>query len=124
MAHFAELDIDNTVIRVIVIDNDNILNAAGKEVEDKGIDYCKELFGEDTKWKQCSFSSSFRKNFPSSIFSYDEDRDAFLPPRPFDSYTLNEVTCQWEAPEPYPEDGNYYVWDEENLTWKYMGVNI
>lgn len=124
MAHFAELDSDANVLRVVVIPNKVCQNTDGVESESMGVSYCQSLFGEDTYWKQCSYNDNIRKNYPSINFKYDELRDAFIPPMPFESWSINEDTCQWEAPIAYPEDGNYYVWNEENLNWEYKGVIV
>ena len=92
MAHFAQLE-NNTVTRVIVIDNHNILNADGIESETIGQAYCQQ-FGEGT-YLQTSYNSSFRKNFAGIGFTYDPTRDAFIPPKPPINVTLDEATCRW-----------------------------
>ena len=106
MAHFAELDTNKTVLRVIVVSNDN---------ESDGENYCKNLLGGD--WKQTSYNNNIRKNFAAIGFTYDQTRDAFIAPQPYPSWTLEESTCQWKAPVDYPSDGKVYKW-EETLTWK------
>jgi hypothetical protein len=99
MAHFAELDENNKVLQVIVVHNNELL-VDGKEDEQKGIDFCVDLLGG--KWVQTSFNATFRKNYAGIGYVYDEIRDAFIAPKPFDSWTLNEETCQWEEPIPEP----------------------
>lgn len=120
MAHFAQLNDSNTVIQVIVVHN-NELMLDGQETEIKGIIFCKSLYGENTRWKQTSYNLNFRKNFAAPGYTYDESRDAFVPPKFFASWILNETTCQWEAPVPYPNDGNIYIWDEDTQLWAQIG---
>jgi hypothetical protein len=97
MAHFAELNETNVVIRVIVIDND-ILLEDGLESESKGIDFCKSLFGGN--WLQTSYNENIRKNYAGIGFTYDPIRDAFIPPKPEEGeYIFNEDTCKWEEIE-------------------------
>jgi hypothetical protein len=116
MAHFAQLDEADLVVNVISVHNNELLED-GQEVEAKGIDFCKQLYGSDTHWVQTSYNGNIRKNYAGVGFSYDPIRDAFVPPQPFSSWVLNESTCQWEAPTPMPEDGNLYSWDEATLSW-------
>ena len=116
MAHFAQLDNNNTVLQVIVVDNTDILDEAGNESEDLGIQFCQSLFGGN--WKQCSYNLTFRKNFPGPGYIYDATRDAFIDNfQPFPSWTFSEDTCRYEPPVPHPEDGQY-EWDEETLNWE------
>lgn len=116
MAHFAELDENNIVLRVIVVDNSDLLDADGVEQEALGVAFCQSLFGG--AWKQTSYNRNFRKNYAGVGYTYDPSRDAFIPPAPaFASWVLNEATCCWEAPIPYPQDENRYVWSEELLSW-------
>ena len=115
MAHFAELDENNVVTRVIVVGNQDILDSTGKENEEVGIAFCKNLLGGN--WKQTSYNASFRKNYAGIGYTYREDIDAFVPPRPYASWILNESTAQWEAPVPYPTDGKFYYWDEATTSW-------
>jgi hypothetical protein len=126
MAHFAKLDENNNVIGVHVISND-ITYVNGIESEQNGIDFLTELYGHNL-WKQTSYNTiwgvhqlggvPFRKNYAGVGFFYDSGRDAFIPPKPFESWILNEETCRWEAPTPYPEDGRFYHWVEEDLNWQ------
>ena len=89
----------------------------GTESELKGKQFLNTLLGS-SKWIQTSYSNSFRKNFAGIGYTYDQDRDAFIPPKPdFDSWVLNETTCRWEAPVPYPSDGKVYAWSEANTEW-------
>ena len=135
MAHFAKLDDDNTVLAVHVVNND-VLDPSntGSEDESLGITFLSNVHGW-VKWKQTSYNTNggvhtlggtpFRKNYASIGFTYDESKDAFIPPKPFSSWILNETTCLWEAPVAYPtvlEYGDpveYYqpTWDEPNGKW-------
>jgi hypothetical protein len=115
MAHFAQLDDNNVVLQVIVIHNNELLDN-GVESEDKGIAFCHSLF-PGTTWVQTSYNANIRKNYAGIGFTYDAQRDAFIPPKPFPSWVLNEATCQWESPVQYPQDGKRYIWDESTLSW-------
>lgn len=117
MAHFAQLDENNVVINVIVVGNNDCLDANGKESEAVGIEFCKSLFGDDTRWAQTSYNGNFRKNYAGIGYTYDKNLDAFIPPKSFESWILMEETCQWSPPIPYPADGNRYVWDESIKNW-------
>lgn len=123
MAHFAELDVNNNnVLRVIVVNNGDILNEHGQESETVGIAFCKNIFGEGTKWIQCSYNSSFRLNYPGTGYHYNEELDIFVPPKPegYDSWTLNLTNGYWEAPVPKPPYVNpedRYAWSESTKTW-------
>lgn len=115
MAHFAKLDENNIVIHVSVVNNENLLKD-GVEDEQTGIDYLIGVHGGGT-WKQTSYNNNIRKNYAGIGYTYDEVKDAFIPPKPFPSWVLNEETCNWDAPVAYPEDGKMYQWDEETQTW-------
>ena len=119
MAHFAELGENNVVLQVIVVDNKDIKDTFGVEQEEIGIAFCRNLLGGT--WKQTSYNASFRKNYAGVGYTYDSVRDAFLPPKTYPSWVLNEATCQWEAPLPKPDDvdfpNRYYRWQEETLSW-------
>lgn len=115
MAHFAELDADNVVIRVIVVTTDNCLDGGGEESEAAGQSFCTNLLGGT--WVQTSYNARIRKNYASIGHTYDAGRDAFIPPQPYLSWTLNENICTWQAPIPKPEDGKPYVWDEAQGAW-------
>lgn len=106
MSHFAEIDENNVVLRVLVGDN-NLPN--------EGYDWFVENLGGT--WIQTSYNGNIRKNFAGVGYTYDEERDAFISPQPFESWTLNETTCRWQAPVPYPQDGRIYQWDEDTTTW-------
>ena len=121
MAHFAKLGIGNIVERVEVVHN----NVATDE--QTGVDFLNNLYKTRDVWKKTSYNTHagvhklggtpFRKNYAGIDFSYDQTRDAFIPPKPFNSWTLNETTCLWEAPVAYPTDGQKYTWNEETTSW-------
>ena len=115
MAHFAQLDENNVVLQVIVVHNNELLDN-GVESEAKGIAFCQTLF-PGTTWVQTSYNANIRKNYAGIGFTYDAQRDAFIPPQPFSSWVLNETTCQWASPVPYPQDGKQYAWDEMQQNW-------
>jgi hypothetical protein len=117
MAHFAKLDSDNKVIHVSVVNNSDILDSDGKESEQVGIEYLTQVHGY-SKWKQTSYNGKFRKHYAGLGYTYDEKLDAFVPPSPYPSWSLNEELCVWEAPTPYPLDGKYYMWHEDSKSWK------
>jgi len=114
MAHFAELDDNNIVKQVIVVANEELLDNE-VESEAKGIAFCQTLLGGN--WKQTSYNGNIRKNYAGIGYTYDANRDAFIAPKPFESWVLNEDTCRWDAPIPYPTDGKPYHWDEDSLSW-------
>ncbi len=113
MAHFAQINQDGIVQQVIVVSND-VLTTDGVEDEATGRTFCQQLLGGE--WVQTSYSDSFRQNFAGVGYRYDAVRDAFIPPHPFPSWTLDENSCRWQAPVPRPEDALYY-WDEPTLSW-------
>jgi len=115
MAHFAQLDENNVVTQVVVINNNELLDN-GVECEEKGIDFCKSVFGPDTIWKQTSYNKSFRKNYAAIGYTYRSDIDAFVAPKPFASWVLDE-DAQWTAPIPMPIDGSAYTWNEDAGNW-------
>jgi hypothetical protein len=117
MAHFAQLDENNIVTQVIVVSNDDIKDSEGNESELTGIAFCKSLLGPNTIWKQTSYNNSIRKNYAGIGFTYDAIRDAFIAPKPYNSWLLNETNCIWEAPVLYPNDEKMYSWDEETVSW-------
>jgi hypothetical protein len=102
MSHFAEINTDNIVQRVIVAEQDFINSGA---------------VGDSFNWVQTSYNGNFRKNYAGSGYTYDKTRDAFIPPQPYASWTLVEATCQWESPTPMPTDGKMYTWDEDTTAW-------
>jgi hypothetical protein len=121
MAHFAKIGKGSKVEKVIVISNNDAPN------EQAGVDFIHNLYKEKDLWKQTSYNTHggvhklggtpFRKNYATVGGTYDQTRDAFIPPKPFNSWTLNETTCRWEAPVAYPTDGQEYSWNEANQTW-------
>lgn len=119
MAHFAEIGLNNVVLRVVVVSNAELLDSNSVESEVKGIDFCRSLFGGT--WLQTSYNSTIRKNYAGVGFTYDSERDAFIPPQPYASWTLNESTCRWVAPVAYPDDGQVYTWDEGSQNWIVAG---
>lgn len=106
MSNFAEINENNIVLRVLVGDN---------SMPNEGYDWFVENLGGI--WIQTSYNGNIRKNYAGVGFYYDEIRDAFIPPKPFDSWTLNEETCLWESPTPYPDDGGSYTWNEDTQSW-------
>lgn len=111
MAHFAQIDNDNKVIQVIVAEQSDIENG---------------VFGDPSSWLKTSYNTrngkhptgeAFRKNFAGIGYTYDQGRDAFIAPKPFESWILDEDTCLWEPPIKFPEDGKLHLWDEENQKW-------
>lgn len=102
MSHFAEINSDNIVQRVIVAEQDFINSG---------------LVGDSFNWVQTSYNGNFRKNYAGKGYTYDKVRDAFIAPQPYPSWTLVEATCQWEAPTAYPTDGEKYTWDEDTTAW-------
>jgi hypothetical protein len=128
MAHYAMIDENNVVTQVFV----------GKNEDEGGVNWenyyaqgtgqiCKRTsyntrggvhYDAETNESSDTQEKAFRKNYAGIGYSYDADRDAFIPPKPFESWNLNEDSCLWESPIPYPEDGNSYSWDEENQAWK------
>lgn len=108
MAHFAEIDENNVVTRVLVTDN-NDPNG------DEGYQWLIDNLGGT--WVKTSYNGNIRKNFAGIGYTYDEALDAFVPPKPYASWTINEETALWEPPVPYPTDGILYGWDEETVSW-------
>ncbi len=126
MASFAKIGLNGKVIEVQSLVNEVLHDANGIEQEAIGIDFLTKLTGWAI-WKQTSYNTHggvhdnggipFRKNHAGIGFTYDEDRDAFIPKKPFNSWVLNEDTCLWNAPVAYPQDNNSYTWNENNLSW-------
>jgi len=116
MAHFAKLDENNVVLEVNVVNNNDLLQD-GVESEAKGIQFLVDWSGGYTNWKQTSYNGNIRKNYAGIGYTYDAQRDAFIPPQPFPSWGLNESTCLWDAPTPMPNDGQRYYWDEPTTSW-------
>ena len=116
MAHFAELDNNSVVLRVVVVDNKDTSDAQGVEKEHIGAAYLESLLGGT--WKQTSYNGKIRKNYAGIGYTYDAASNAFVPPKPYPSWVLNSGTAQWEAPNPMPTDGKMYGWDEDGQVWK------
>lgn len=114
MAHFAELDQSNIVLRVVVVSNDDIKDANGVESELLGRQFCTNLFGGN--WIQTSYNNNFRKNYASIGYQYDFSRDAFIEPKPFNSWLLDEATCKWNSPVEKPNSTACW-WDENTTSW-------
>ena len=127
MAHFAKLGTENIVLQIVVLSNNAILDEDGKESEQIGMDFLNNLYKTNDVWKQTSYNTlggvhrlggtPLRKNYAGKGYTYDETRDAFIAPKPYSSWTLNEDTCNWEAPVAYPDDGKHYQWNEETTSW-------
>jgi len=113
MAHFAEIDDKNIVLRVIVVADEDCL-LGGVESEEVGASFCSSLLGG--RWVQTSYNRRIRKNFAGIGYSYDEQADAFIPPQPFPSWSINTSSYEWQPPIPRPEEG-LWAWDEELLSW-------
>ncbi len=123
MAHFAELDENNIVLRVIVVNNSDMLDENGEEQESIGIGFCKSLLGGN--WAQTSYNGNFRVRYAGQGYTYSKYHDAFIPPKPYASWIFGDITFDWNPPIPYPEDGKYYVWDEDSITWvEQADINI
>ena len=128
MASFAKINLSNIVETVESVNNELLKDSNGIEQENIGIQFLRTLYNEpNANWKQTSYNTSngihklgeipFRKNFAGIGYTYDENRNAFIPPKPFNSWILNEDTCRWEAPVARPQDNNMYSWNEQNQTW-------
>ena len=120
MAHFAQLDENNVVLQVIVVDNKDTADANGVEKEHIGAAFCEKLFGGT--WKQTSYNGNKRKNYAGIGYKYHADIDAFVPPKPFASWVLNNDKGVYEAPTAMPTDadaeaGEFYKWDEDTTSW-------
>jgi hypothetical protein len=116
MASFAKIGLNNKVIEVLSINNEVLRDSNGVEQENIGVDFLTKLTGYPI-WKQTSYNNNIRKNFAGIGMTYDEDRDAFISKKPYNSWVLNETTCLWESPVAYPNDGQSYNWNEQNQTW-------
>jgi len=121
MAHFAEVDNNDVVQRVIVVANKDTADANGNEMESIGVAFCQKLLGGT--WLQTSYNGNIRKNYAGIGYTYHADIDAFVPPKPYPSWLLNSDTAQWEAPVPMPADAGtgeppkMYSWDETAGDW-------
>ena len=116
MAHFAKIGLDNIVTDVLVVANRETMDAQGNEHESIGVEFLQKLTGHAT-WIQTSYNGKIRKNYAGIGYTYDSQRDAFIPPKPYPSWTLIEETCNWLPPVPYPTDGKIYQWNEETTNW-------
>ena len=116
MATFAKIGLNSKVIESLSVHNDVLKDANGMEQEALGIDFLTKLTGWAI-WRQTSYNNNMRKNHAGIGFSYDEERDAFIPPKPYPSWVLDEDTCLWDSPTPYPDDGNRYEWNESTKAW-------
>ena len=118
MAHFAELDSNNVVLRVVVVDNKDTADANGVEKEHIGAAFCERLFGGT--WKQTSYNGTIRKHYAGVGYAYNSVRDAFIPPQPYPSWALDD-NANWQPPVAMPTDGQAYSWDETTTSWLVNG---
>jgi hypothetical protein len=122
MAYFAKLGTGNIIETVISINNSVITDSNGVEQEQLGVDFINKLYNTRDAWKQTSYNGNFRKNFAGIGYFYDQSRDAFISPKPFNSWILNEDTCVWESPINKPteelEENQYYSWNESIINWE------
>ena len=116
MAHFAEINSEGIVQRVIVVDNKDTLDENGQESEAVGAAFCNNLLGGI--WKQTSYNATIRKNYAGIGYKYDEELDSFIPPKPYSKWILNEETAQWEAPVAHPNDEKFYTWNDNKGEWE------
>jgi hypothetical protein len=133
MANFAQLDENNTVIRVIVVDNNDVIDPnTGQEDEEQGRVFCRRMFGSNTRWVQTSRNHNIRVRYAGVGYTYNEELDAFVPPKPFPSWILKEETASWEPPvgpepertEEHMQNSMKWRWDEEGLEWKLTSPQI
>lgn len=115
MAHYAEIDANNVVLRVIVVDNKDESTPDGTVVESIGVAFCQRLFGGN--WVKTSYNNNIRKRYAGIGYTYNTELDAFIPPKPYPSWILSPDTVDWEAPVAYPTDGKVYSWDEAKQKW-------
>ena len=115
MAHFAQLDEFNVVRQVIVVSNNDCLDANGQESEAVGAAYCNNLLGG--RWLQTSYNNNIRVRYAGTGYRYDTTRDAFIAPQPYLSWTFNEITLDWDPPVPHPADDKAYFWNESIRQW-------
>jgi hypothetical protein len=116
MAHFAKIGLNSKVIAIHSVSNEVLKDSNNIEREELGIEFLTNMYGWSL-WKQTSYNQTFRKNFAGIGSTYDEDRDAFIPKKPYNSWTLNEQTCNWESPISMPTDGQRYQWNETTQNW-------
>jgi hypothetical protein len=122
MAYFAKLGTGNIIETVISINNSVITDNNGVEQEQLGVDFINKLYNTRDVWKQTSYNRTFRKNYAGIGYQYNQTRDAFIPPKPYNSWILNEDTCLWNAPVAIPttqlQENQYYSWDESIINWE------
>ena len=117
MAHFAKIGIDNTVLEVLVVNNVDCMTPQGEEREEIGVEFLKKLTGHES-WKQTSYNGTFRKRYAGHGYTYNSELDAFVPPKPYASWTLDTETAAWNPPTPMPTtEGKTYTWNESTLSW-------
>jgi hypothetical protein len=132
MASFAKIE-NNIVTTVVSVVNEVLKDSNGVEQENIGIEFLRTLYNEPNAiWKQTSYNTiggihqlggtPFRKNHAGIGYTYDENKDAFIPQKPFNSWILNETTCLWNAPIAYPTDGQLYTWNEETQNWTLLNI--
>lgn len=119
MAHFAKLDINNKVLEVHCINNNELLDEDGNEIEIKGIEFLIQWSGGYEFWKQTSYNANFRKNYAGIGYTYRSDIDAFVPPQPYPSWALDD-NAHWQPPVAMPDDGQKYSWNEANQAWEVL----
>ena len=122
MAYFVKLNSENIVEQVISVNNNVITDSNGVEQEQLGVDFINKLYKTNDVWKQTSYNNNIRKNYAGVGYTYDSQRDAFISPKPYNSWILNETTCKWEAPLSYPTDGQDYIWNEETTSWTLQNI--
>lgn len=137
MAHYAKAENNSLVEQVLVVNNEDTFDSNGQESEIVGNTFLNNLLGGNSQWLKTSYntrggihyqsdnntpsedqSKAFRKNFAQIGYTYDEQRDAFIPPKPYPSWILDEFSCLWNPPISYPNDNQNYYWNENDLTWK------
>jgi hypothetical protein len=116
MAHFAKIDENNIVIKVHVLSN-KVIMKDDTEDEAMGVEFLQNLYNNTDTYIQTSYNNNFRKNYAGKGYIYDQTRNAFIEPKPYPSWELNEDTCQWNPPTPYPDDEKEYHWDEDTTSW-------
>jgi len=116
MAHFAQVNEDFIVTRVIVVNNEDCKDENGNESEAVGVAFCKSLYGDNTFWVKTSYNGNIRYNFASIGYKFDLGLDGFVPPKPYPSWELAD-NCVWWPPIPMPNDGKEYIWNEETISW-------
>ena len=122
MAHFAKIGLDNLVIDVLVVANRETMDSSGIEHETIGVEFLKNLTGHEA-WVQTSYNGNIRKRYAGIGYTYNSSLDAFVPPKPFPSWTLDNATADWVAPVPMPTDGKKYVWNENTQSWDVVNEN-